>query len=78
MLFADDIVLIGESREEINGKLKIWRQAPEAHHFHLSRRKMEYMKYKFSKEITNSSLEVKIGTCTIPQITHLSWVYRTK
>ena len=33
MLFADDIVLVGESREEINEKLELWREALEGHGF---------------------------------------------
>ena len=33
MLFAYDIVLVGESREKINGKLELWRQALLAHDF---------------------------------------------
>ena len=31
MLFADAVVLLGESREEVNGRLETWRQALEAY-----------------------------------------------
>jgi len=31
MLFADDVVFLGESREEVNGRLETWRQALEAY-----------------------------------------------
>ena len=49
MLFADDIVLLAEFREEINYKLKIWRRTLELKGFHLSRSKIEYMHCNFSK-----------------------------
>ncbi|KAH1204730.1 Retrovirus-related Pol polyprotein from type-1 retrotransposable element R2 [Glycine max] len=49
MLFADDIVLLGESREELNERLKTWRRALETHGFRLSRSKSEYMECKFNK-----------------------------
>lgn len=40
----------------------------EAHGFHLSKSKMEYMEHKFNKKHTNTRLEVKIGGhTTIPQ-----------
>ncbi|KAH1222692.1 Pentatricopeptide repeat-containing protein, mitochondrial [Glycine max] len=43
MLFADDIVLLGESREELNERLETWRRALETHGFRLSRSISEYM-----------------------------------
>jgi hypothetical protein len=43
MFFADDAVLIEESR-----KLELWRQTLEAKGFRLSRSKTEYMKCDFS------------------------------
>ena len=49
MLFADDIVLVNETRAEVNAKLKLWRQTLESRSFRLSRTKTEYMEYKFSK-----------------------------
>ena len=53
MLFVDDIILVGESREELNGKLETWRQTLEDHGFRLSRSKTEYMECKFSKRNLN-------------------------
>lgn len=40
--FVDDIVLVGELREE---KLEMWKQALEG--FHLSRNKTEYMECNY-------------------------------
>ena len=42
MLFAHNIVLVGESREEINKKLELWRKALEAHDFPIIRNKAEW------------------------------------
>ena len=35
--FADDILLVGESREELNGTLELWKQALEVHIIRISR-----------------------------------------
>ena len=66
MLFADDIVLLGESREELNERLETWRRALETHGFRLSRSKSEHMECKFNKRSRVSNLEVKIGDHIIP------------
>ena len=48
MFFADNIVLIDESREGVNLKLELWRQTLELKGFKLSKTKTEYMQYRFS------------------------------
>jgi Reverse transcriptase (RNA-dependent DNA polymerase) len=48
MLFADDVVLIDESRIKVNQKLELWRQTLESKDFRLSRTKTEYMRCQFS------------------------------
>ncbi|KAM3395225.1 hypothetical protein P3S68_004230 [Capsicum galapagoense] len=48
MLFADDVVLIDESRRGVNDKLEVWRQTLESKGFRLSRTKTEYLECKFS------------------------------
>ena len=50
MLFADDIVLVDETRAGVNVKLKLWRQTLESRNFILSKTKIEYMECKFSKQ----------------------------
>jgi len=74
MLFADDVVLLGESREELNGRLETWRQALEAYGFRLSRSKTDYMECKFSKRRSMSTLEVKVGDHIIPQVTRFKYL----
>jgi hypothetical protein len=44
----DDVILVDESRTEVDQKLKLWRRTLEAKGFMLSRPKTEYMKCDFS------------------------------
>ena len=48
MLFADDVVLVDESRVGVNRKLELWRHTLESKGFRLSRTKTEYMMCDFS------------------------------
>ncbi|KAH1243240.1 LINE-1 reverse transcriptase [Glycine max] len=73
MLFADDIVLLRESREELNERLETWRRALETHGFRLSRSKSEYMECKFNKRRRVSNSEVKIGDHIISQVTRFKY-----
>ena len=50
MLFADDIVLVDETRVGVNAKLELCRQTLKSRGFILSRVKTEYMECKFSKQ----------------------------
>ncbi|XP_060173953.1 uncharacterized protein LOC132604455 [Lycium barbarum] len=65
MLFADDIVLIDESRSGVNAKLEVWRQTLESKGFKLSRTKTEYLECKFSDIVHEADVEVKLGTQVI-------------
>ena len=47
MLFADDVVLVDESRTGVNQKLELWRATLESKGFKLSRTKTEYMRCNF-------------------------------
>jgi hypothetical protein len=46
--FADDVVLVDESRAGVNMKLELWRHTLESRGFRLSRTKTEYMMCDFS------------------------------
>ena len=50
VVFADDIVLVYDTRAGVNTKLELWRQTLESRDFRLSRTKITYMEYKFSKQ----------------------------
>jgi hypothetical protein len=66
MLFADDIVLIDETREGVNKKLEVWRQALETKGFRVSRTKTEYMECFFNGR-SNDGTELRIGADSIPK-----------
>jgi hypothetical protein len=48
MLFADDVVLVYETRAGVNRKLELWKDALESKGFRISRTKTEYMMCNFS------------------------------
>jgi hypothetical protein len=48
MRFADDMVLVDDSRTRVDQKLELWRRTSEAKGFRLSRSKTEYIKCDFS------------------------------
>jgi hypothetical protein len=65
MLFANDVVLVDESRTQVNGKLKLWRETLESKGFRLSRTKTEYIRYDLgttTHEEKDVSLEGQVVT----------------
>jgi len=67
MLFANDIVLINETREGVITKLERWRNTLEAKGFRLSRSKTEYLHCRFSMKEGVVANEVAIEGATIPR-----------
>ncbi|XP_060184057.1 uncharacterized protein LOC132613816 isoform X1 [Lycium barbarum] len=65
MLFADDIVLIDETRSGVNAKLEDWRHTLESKGFKLSRTKTEYLECKFSETPQEVGVEVRLGAQAI-------------
>ena len=62
MLFADDVVLVDESRTGVNQKLELWRETLESKGFRL-RTKTEYMRCDFgttTREEEDISLEGQV------------------
>jgi hypothetical protein len=66
MLFADDVVLIDESRIGVDNKLELWRQTLESKGFRLSRSKTEYMKCDFS-DARSEDEDVILDGQTVPK-----------
>ena len=49
MLFANDIVLVAETKVKVNAKLELWSEALESKGLKISRNKIEYMECNFGK-----------------------------
>ncbi|XP_075093167.1 uncharacterized protein LOC142177455 [Nicotiana tabacum] len=67
MLFADDIVLIDETRRGVSERLEVWRHTLESKGFRLSRTKTEYLECKFGAEPTEAGVEVRLDSQVIPK-----------
>ena len=66
MLFANDVVLIDETREEVNAKLELWMDVLESNGFRINRTKTEYMECKFSQNMSRNKGVVRIDNQDIP------------
>ena len=66
MLFADDIVLVDESRDGVNAKLERWREALESKGFKTSCIKSEDMDSNFNWHIERAETTVRIEDHKIP------------
>jgi hypothetical protein len=66
MLFADDVVLIDDSRAGVNRKLELWRRTLESKGFSLSRTKTEYMRCSFSTT-RHEEEEVRLDGHVVPE-----------
>ena len=63
MIFADDVVLVDESRSGVNQKLELWRETLESKGFRPNKTKTEYMRCDFSttnREEEDISLEGQV------------------
>ena len=67
MLFADDIVLIDETRSGLNEKSENWRHSLEYRSFRSSRYKTEYLRCRFSGMKMDDG-EVTMGRVVVPQV----------
>jgi hypothetical protein len=66
MLFADDVILVDESRTGVDQKLELWRRTLKAKGFRLSRSKTEYMKCDLSVT-TQEEGDVRLDGQVIPK-----------
>ena len=74
MLFADDIVLVDETKGGLNTKLEAWREALETKGLKISRTKTEYMECTFSNSGSRDNEAVKIEDQEIPKREHFRYL----
>ena len=65
MLFADDIVLVDDTKEGVNTKLELWRNTRSSG-FRLSISKTENMECTFSKRMNNDQVMITLSDHMIP------------
>ncbi|GKD85833.1 retrovirus-related pol polyprotein LINE-1, partial [Tanacetum coccineum] len=63
LIFADDIVLISETPEGLNGRLEQWGKALEDNGLRVNREKTEYLRCNFNRNENdrNEKEEIRIG-----------------
>ncbi|GMP92000.1 hypothetical protein CsSME_00042421 [Camellia sinensis var. sinensis] len=74
MLFADDMVLVDETREGVNTKLETWREALESKVFRISITKTESTECNFSNSNNGNRGEVNIENHELPKSEHFSYL----
>nr|XP_009593913.1 uncharacterized protein LOC104090513 isoform X1 [Nicotiana tomentosiformis] len=67
MLFADDIVLIDETRGGVDDRLEFRRQTLKSKGFKLSRTKTKYLECKFSEVTQEADMGMRLDTQVIPR-----------
>jgi hypothetical protein len=74
MLFADDIVLVAEKKQDLNVRLEEWRIALERKGLRISRSKTEYLFCNFSGGIDEENTQITIGGQAVPQTTKFKYL----
>jgi hypothetical protein len=66
MFFADDVILVDESKMGVDQKLELWRRTLETKNFSLSKSKTEYMKCDFNAT-TQEEGDVRLDGQVVPK-----------
>ncbi|KAJ0445561.1 putative RNA-directed DNA polymerase [Helianthus annuus] len=74
MLFADDIMLVAETRQTLNARLEEWRAALEGNGLRISRSKTEYLYCNFSGAGDNEDTQVTIEGQVVLQTTKFKYL----
>ncbi|GJS45346.1 retrovirus-related pol polyprotein LINE-1 [Tanacetum coccineum] len=74
LIIADDIVLVLETPQGLNGRLEQWRKALEDKGLRVNREKTEYMRCNFNRNDNDQNEEIRIvGWLTWRATTEILW-----
>ncbi|XP_071708656.1 uncharacterized protein [Rutidosis leptorrhynchoides] len=73
-VFTDDIVLVSESKKELNRRLEQWRVALESNGLQISRQKTEYLRCDFDEN--DNEQDDGVNICIGDQILHPQTSFR--
>ena len=73
MLFADDIVLVAESKQSLNARLEEWRVALEDKGLRISRSKTEYLYCDFSGAGVDEDTTITIDGQVVPEVSKFKY-----
>ncbi|MFS7997302.1 putative RNA-directed DNA polymerase [Helianthus anomalus] len=74
LLFADDIVLVADSKQSLNARLEEWRAALEGRGLKISRSKTEYLYCDFSGVDNEEDIQITIDSHAVPQVTKFKYL----
>ena len=74
MLFANDIVLVAEIKEEVSSKLDEWREVLEGKGLRISRTKTMYLRCDFSGTSSVGEPEVSISEEVVKSTTKYKYL----
>ena len=74
MLFAYVIVLVADTKEEVNNKLDEWKEVLEGKELRIIHTKTEYLRCDFSGTSSVGELEVSIGEKVVKSMTKYKYL----
>ncbi|XP_022024491.1 uncharacterized protein LOC110924806 [Helianthus annuus] len=74
LLFANDIVLVADSKQSLNVRLEEWRAALKGRGLRISRSKTEYLYCDFSGVDNDEDIQITIDGQVVPQVTKFKYL----
>ncbi|XP_076927188.1 uncharacterized protein LOC143590650 [Bidens hawaiensis] len=74
MIFVDDIMIVADSKQDLNRRLEEWRVALERKGLSISRSKTEYLHCDLSGANGNEEIKITIKGQVVPQTTKFKYL----
>ncbi|XP_035837090.1 uncharacterized protein LOC110892492 [Helianthus annuus] len=74
LIFADDIVLVANSKQSLNARLEEWRATLEGRGLRISRSKTEYLYCDFSGVDNDEDIQITIDGQVVPHVTKFKYL----